>query len=191
MRNSERSSWDHTISAMAHRRLRLFLYIPSFVGLVILYTFFYWWGMAVLEGQNRTLLEALGIVIQSLTTTGYGQDAPWQSPQLNVLVMIMQFTGIAYLFIAFPVFIIPRMRELTEPTVPESADDLSDHVILCGYSALCASLVEELEAREIDYVVIESDEDHAQELENDDKRVMLGDPTDGGSITFRLTKQER
>lgn len=38
-----------------------------------------------------------------------------------------------------------RIRELTEPTVRETADELSDHVILCGYSDFCATLVEDFD----------------------------------------------
>lgn len=149
MRRLEALSRKYTVSELIHQRRRLIIYIASFIGLVITYTILYRWGMVTFEGENRTFIEALGIVVQSLTTTGYGQDAPWQSTPMSVLVMVMQFTGIAYIFIAFPLFIIPRIRELMEPAVPKSVNDLSDHVILCGYSLLCATLVEELEAREV------------------------------------------
>lgn len=76
------------LSELIHQRLRLIIYVASFIGLVITYTALYRWGMATFEGENRIFIEALGIVVQSLTTTGYGQDAPWQSTPMSVLVMI-------------------------------------------------------------------------------------------------------
>lgn len=64
-----------SILGVVKRRKRLVLYLLSFVGIVVLQTVLYSWGMARFEGEPRTLQESFSVVIQSITTTGYGQDA--------------------------------------------------------------------------------------------------------------------
>lgn len=60
-------------------RKRLVLFLLSFSAVVGLQTVLYWWGMRAIENEPRSLLESFGIVIQSLTTTGYGQDDAFRS----------------------------------------------------------------------------------------------------------------
>lgn len=168
-----------TLLGRLKRRRRLVLYVLSYVVVLGVQSGLYSWGMGALEGEPRTFLESLGVVVQSHTTAGYGQDAPWTSPFLQVLVILMQFTGFAYLFVALPLFVVPWIRsEVVETTVPDAVEDVEDHVVLCGYSRLCTTLVEDLEARDEPYVVVEGDEEHARDIYEEGKTVVHGDPTD-------------
>lgn len=158
---------------------RLGLYLLSFVLVVAVQTILYWWGMAILEGEPRSFQESFGVIVQSLTTTGYGQDAPWTSTGMQALIVVAQFTGVAYLFVAFPLFIGPWIRnELAGTRVPDGIAAAEDHVVLAGYSPLCQSLVDDLEARDPTYVIVESDEDDAEALYEDDRHVVYGDISD-------------
>lgn len=160
-------------------RKRLVAYLLSFVIVVAVQTLLYWWGMRALEGEPRPLLDSFNVVIQSLTTTGYGQDAPWGDPLVSLLVIVMQFTGVAYLFVAFPLFIVPWIRTVVaEPRIPRALTDADDHVIICRYSPMCATVVEDLEVHDQAYVIIESDEERVEELYEADRQVVVGDPTD-------------
>ena len=156
---------------------RVVLYAGSLLALVAIYTTLYRWGMATLEGEQRTWYGAFEIVIQSMTTTGYGQDAPWESPEMTALMVAIQLTGITYIFVAFPLFVVPWLRTLVQPTPPERVEGLSDHVVIVGYTERCAMLVDELESKETPYVVLEADEEHAQELHDDGIVVLHGDPS--------------
>lgn len=161
------------------RRWRLVVYLLSFVVIVAVQTVLYWWGMAALENDPRTLLESLNVVVQSLTTTGYGQDAPWESTMVSALVIIMQFTGVAYLFIAFPLFVIPWLREAVgKPRAPETIGDLEDHVVFFRDSPLFATVQDELEIHDMAYVILEDDEDLAQDLYNRNVPVVYAEPDD-------------
>lgn len=155
---------------------RLVLYLLSFLAVALVETLLYWWGMRTLEGRPRSVTNSVGTVVQSLTTTGYGQDAPWTTPFMQALVIAAQFTGIAYLFFAFPLFVGPWIRAaITDPTVPEAIENVDDHVVICGHSSLCRSLVDDLEAREQPYVIVDSDEDHAETLLENGRTVVHGD----------------
>jgi Trk K+ transport system NAD-binding subunit len=156
---------------------RLAVYVGSLLLLIALYTLTYRWGMAVYEGESRTWYQSLEIVVQSMTTTGYGQDAPWETAEMTALVLLIQVTGIAYVAVAIPQFVVPWLETLVEPTPPEEIDRVEDHIVIVGYTALCDTLVEELEAEETPYVILESDDDRAQQLYEDDRVVLHGDPS--------------
>jgi len=79
--------------------MRIALYTGSFLALTAAYTWLYQWGMAMLEGDARTLIHSLEVVVQSMTTTGYGQDAPWESTEMTIFMMVIQLTGIACIFV--------------------------------------------------------------------------------------------
>jgi Trk K+ transport system NAD-binding subunit len=156
---------------------RLAVYVASLFVLVALYTLAYRWGMAVYEEESRTWYQSLELVIQSMTTTGYGQDAPWETLEMTGLVVLIQVTGIAYVAVAIPQFVVPWLETLVQPTPPEEIERIEDHIVVVGYTALCDTLVEELEAEETPYVILEDDEDRAQRLYEDDRVVLYGDPT--------------
>lgn len=152
-------------------------YLGSLLFLTAIYAIVYQWGMATLEGEQRTWYQALEVVVHSMTTTGYGQDAPWETLELTALMILIQLTGIAYIFVAIPLFVVPWLQTIVQPTPPEDATGLADHVIVVGYTALCESLVDELESSGTEYVVLEPDEERAQSLHEDGLVVLHADPT--------------
>ncbi|SFS74903.1 potassium channel family protein [Halostagnicola kamekurae] len=164
------------VSVLSLRR-RIELYVGSLLLLVILYTVVYRWGMAAFEDDPRNWYRAFEIVVQSMTTTGYGQDAPWESLQMTALIVLIQLTGIAYIFVAFPVFVVPWVAEIAEPTPPERIGDLQDHVIIVGYTELSRVLVEELNSSRTPYVIIEQSSSRALALDERGYAVLYGDPS--------------
>lgn len=157
--------------------LRVAGYLGSLVILTSLYAITYHWGMEALEGEPRTWYQALEVVVHSMTTTGYGQDAPWETLEMTALMILIQLTGITYIFVAVPLFVIPWLQTIVQPTPPEDVAELEDHVIVVGYTSLCESLVEELESSETEYVVLEPDRERAQSLHEEGLVVLHGDPT--------------
>jgi len=157
---------------------RIAIYTGSFLVLTAVYTLLYQWGMLVLEGTSRTLIHSLEVVAQSMTTTGYGQDAPWESAEMTVLMMLIQLTGIAYIFVAIPLFVVPWLQDIVAQSPPESVGQHSDHVVIIGYTDLCESLVDELTARETSHLIVESDFERAQQFHERGLSVLHADPTD-------------
>jgi Trk K+ transport system NAD-binding subunit len=157
---------------------RTIYYLLILIGTTALFAGLYSAGMSLWEGRPRPWYRSLEVVIQTFTTTGYGQDAPWQSPQMNLLVILMQLTGIGFILSAVDVFVVPWLREALRPTAPTSIPEISDHVIVCGYTPRVEVFVEEMTARDQAYVLIESDPDRAAALHEQEHRVLQGDPTD-------------
>ena len=160
---------------MEQTRRRGIYYVLSLLGALVLFTGLYKFGMGTFEGEPRTILESFQIVVETFTTTGYGEDAPWHSPQMLILVSIMQFMGIFFVFLTLPLFVVPWVERRMENHVPRSYGG-TDHVAICGFSARTDALIEELEAYGVEYVVLVKDEDLARSLDRDGYSVVRGDP---------------
>ena len=157
-------------------------YLLVLVGATALFTTAYALGMSVWEGRPRSWYRALEVVIQTFTTTGYGEDAPWQSPQMNLLMIVTQLAGIGFILSAVDVFVVPWLREALRPTAPTTVPSQSGHIIVCGYTPRIKVFVEALEARGHDYLLVESDPDRAGRLFEKKYSVIEGDPTTAAAL---------
>ncbi|EMA41393.1 potassium channel family protein [Halococcus hamelinensis] len=152
------------------------LYSAVSLGLLILgYAVVYDYGMATFEGEPTTFLHSLQVVVETFTTTGFGSDAGWTSPAMNVIVIVMDLTGVALIFLALPAIVFPLLEETFSTSAPTHAD-LDGHVVVCEYTPRGETLIEELERREIPYVVVEPDRDRADDLHEDGVSVVYGNP---------------
>lgn len=162
---------------MASQQRRLVYYLVALVAAFAFFTVVYNVAMAVFEGQSQSLFHSLRIVVTAFTTTGFGADAPhWASWQLDLLMIVMQFSGLVLIFAALPLFVVPLFEEAFRSRPRTSVDDVSDHVVLCEYTPHGESLVEELETREVDYVAIVSDLEEATALYDAGLSVIHGEP---------------
>jgi len=160
---------------MANQRRRLVYYGMALVAVVVAYTVVYRYGMAVFEGRPVSFLHAFGFVIETFTTTGYGEDAPWASAAMQSLVVVMQLTGIFVIFLTLPLFVAPWVERRLSTSVP-TAIDLEDHVVICEFSPRGENLVEELASWGKPYVIVVSDREHAVTLRERGLTVVHGDP---------------
>jgi Trk K+ transport system NAD-binding subunit len=167
---------------MAERMRLVRYYLVSIVVAIVILTLAYDLGMSLFDGRPRTLLESFEFVMQTLTTTGYGQDAPWQSPVMTVLVITIQIASLVLIFAAFPILIVPWVEDALKTTPPTERTDLSDHVVICAHSNRTETLVDELETRDVQYVVVEPDRDLAQDLFRRDWSVVHGSPDAANSL---------
>jgi Trk K+ transport system NAD-binding subunit len=160
---------------MPLRTRRTVYYLALVVATTLLFTLLYNVGMATWEGRPQPLYRSLEVVIQSFTTTGYGEDAPWRTPQMNLLAITMQLAGIGLILTAVDVFAVPWLRDALTPSAPESAPDLRNHVIVCEHTPRTDAFISELDARDRAYVLVEGDEERAGRLHEDGYRVVHGD----------------
>ncbi|MDZ7720423.1 MAG: NAD-binding protein [Balneolaceae bacterium] len=147
------------------------------VGLILVYGVVYQWGMAYFEGIEKSYIHSLQVVIESVTTAGYGGDAPWTSGFMNFFVIWMNLTGVIMVFLAFPLFVFPMIREAIQPHPPESID-FEDHVIICSISKRASILQQELQSKSIPYVIVDLDEKAVMDLHENGIPVLLGNPSD-------------
>lgn len=155
---------------------RVSLYGAVLALVILAYAAAYDVGMSVFDGRPRTFLESLQIVVETFTTTGFGSDAPWQSPEMNVLVIVMDLTGVVLIFLALPVLVFPALEEALSTSVPTHIEDVSDHVVVCGSTARAERLLHELDSWSVDHVVVEPDRERAIDLYEDEYTVINADP---------------
>ncbi len=166
----------------------------ALVGLAIVLTAAgYWYGMNTYESGSRyiTFLDALQFAVEMFTTTGFGGDSPWNSPQMQAYILVTDLVGMAILVGALPVFIGPLLNNVLETAAPtEIRDaDLSDHVVICSDTARADELMTELDASAIPYVIVESDRERADKLYDEGHRVINADPqSETGLRVARLPK---
>ena len=165
------------------RRTRLIVYYLVIVvsvlsGFVILYNY----GMATWEGRPQPLYRSIEVVVQTVTTVGYGEDAPWSSPQMNYLVSLMALSGLVLIFAALPVLVVPLFEDAFRSSAPSSIRGLDDHVVLCNYGPREEVLIDELTERDVEYVIIEDDREAANDLYTSGYTVMFGDPESDAAL---------
>jgi Trk K+ transport system NAD-binding subunit len=156
---------------------RTVYYSVLLIGSMLVFAVLYQNGMQIYEGDPISFLHSLQVVIETFTTTGFGSDSPWISPEMNVLVIVMDLFGTLLIFMAFPVLAFPLLEAALSTTVPKTVDgDLDDHVVICTYTPRADVLIDELESWDVDYVIVEPDRERAIELYEDDYRVIQADP---------------
>jgi Trk K+ transport system NAD-binding subunit len=167
---------DRCVDMSLLRSRRTGYYLVLVTVTTVVFTLLYNYGMATWEGRPQPLFRSLEIVFQTYTTTGYGEDAPWQTPQMNLLMIAMQLAGIGLILTAADVFAVPWLRSTLAPTAPTAVAGLEDHVVVCEFTPRGEAFIAELESRGREYVVVESDSETATQLHEDGYRVVRGDP---------------
>jgi Trk K+ transport system NAD-binding subunit len=151
-------------------------YISTLVVVLFGYALLYDYGMAAYEGHSQPFYQSVQVVVETFTTTGYGSDAPWATPQMNVLVILMDLTGVILIFMALPVFVVPLFEDALSTTLPTSAEELEEHVVICTYSPRAETLISELNSWDVEYVIVEPDRETAMDLYESSYSVVHGDP---------------
>ena len=146
------------------------------VQLVIaVYTVVYKEVVRLRTGQEIPLARALQSIVEALTTAGFGGDTNlWANDVvLNLFIVVVNLTGVVLVFMAVPGFLIPLLqRRLTD--APPQSTNLTNHVIICSYSRRVDTLIAELEAAGISYIVITDDPDRALDLNDEGTNAMYG-----------------
>jgi Trk K+ transport system NAD-binding subunit len=145
---------------------------------MLLYAVLYQFAVAASQNVQIGFLESLHVVVETFTTVGYGERAhDLEAPTMYVLSMAMQLTGVALIFLTLPAFVLPLFAEAFASD-PATSYDGKNHIVVCTYSATVEMLVEELDTREKDHVVLEPDTDQAEQLLDQGVPVVRGNPED-------------
>ena len=159
-------------------RRRVGLAVLGVVGIVAAYTITYHWAVITIAGvEDRSVITSAQVVIEALTTAGFGGDTGlWaEHTELALLALVINLTGVLLVFLAIPLFAVPLFRQALNPE-PPTESSLTDHIIICGHSAVDDVLREELEESDKPHLFVEADRGRALELVEDGKRVVHGDP---------------
>ncbi|WP_353634522.1 NAD-binding protein [Halobacterium sp. NMX12-1] len=166
---------------LTYRQRLILAYAGGLVSVVLVFTGLYYWGMAALEARPRSPYQAFNTVIEVMTTTGFGADSPWETPWMNLFVAGMQVSGVAVGFVTLRVLVIP-LFERTPVNLDDQLTVKDGHVVVAEYRRDSEVLLDELEALDVDYVLVESDREEAVRLSDDGYQAIDGDPEDSEDL---------
>ncbi|MFW5965831.1 MAG: potassium channel family protein [Halodesulfurarchaeum sp.] len=161
---------------MSEFRARIVAAILGVAAILIGATLAYQVLVFVVADTAIGFVQALQIVVEALTTAGFGGDTDlWRAHDaLAAFIVLLNLTGVGLVFLALPLFVVPLFREVFQDD-PATETDLEDHVILCSYADREKVMLEELEAAEVPYVIVSEDRETALELEAKGVTAMTGD----------------
>ena len=167
---------------LTRRDRSILYYMVGLVTVVLTYAVLYNQTLARLEGVNQSLFASLEFVIQTMTTTGYGQDSEqWSHPLMFLMVSLTQVTGIGIGFFTLRMIIIPLFTG-AEVNLDNRLTAKEDHVIICEYRRDSAVLLDELDELGIEYVLLSSSRENAKALSDDGFSAIHGSPQDTESF---------
>ncbi len=147
------------------RSTKRLLFFGALLLLVIFgTTFIYMIGMSELDGSPRSFWRSLMTVVETLTTTGFGADNSWKHPLMNLFMIMLQIFGLLFVFLFFPLYLIPVMEERFQARLPVIEKALSDHVIFLGYRPAVSVVMKELNEVGVGSLVLEDDPREARRL---------------------------
>lgn len=161
-----------------HRRHPIRLLLAFLIFLIGLYALVFSIFMRIFEGQTISTVDALFWAISYLTTTGEstGKFTITTAP-LEILAVIVQFSGLVLFFSAFPLVILPQIEKRFRQTLPNKVDEkITGHIVICGYNPLVESLMEELSSGALPFVIVDRDQEMVKSLNESGWRCIYGDP---------------
>jgi len=157
-------------------RRRAVIAAVAVTAIILSFTVVYQWGMWRFADEQVSFLHSLRVVVESLTTAGFGGDAEhWTTDGMHLIVIVMNITGVLLVFLGLPLFAVPLFRRAIKTSAPTTTD-LTDHIIVCSYSERDEVLREELESVGIPYLYIDEDEELVKSLVSDGAEAIHGDP---------------
>lgn len=140
--------------------LRVFAgFLVLIIALIPLVKYF----MEVFEGKEITLGQAAVFVVQSITTTGYGELLPFHSYPMKVISILLMLSGVLMIFIIAGTLIATLIERRVAPRAPIYTN-LRGHVVFTGFNETVARTITMLEKNNVSYVVAAREQPAAVEL---------------------------
>ena len=157
---------------------RKFVIIGILIGMIVLYSTLFRFLMKIYEGKTITQLDAVFWTISTLTTLGEGfAYLQYRSPVLQILSIVVQFSGIAIIYGVVSLIVIPYLKENILMRLPEKAPrKMKNHIIICRYSEIVDNFLKLLKKQGVRFLIIEKNASIARRLYDRNYLVIYGDP---------------
>ena len=126
----------------------------------------------------KTWTDAVYFTVVTYSTVGYGDLTP-VTDNARIFTLSMILVGLASFVTALTVILAPVIERQMKGvlSIMSRFQKTVNHVVVCGYSNVSESIVDELQDRNIPYVVIEDRQDLIVHLQSKGHDVLAGDPT--------------
>lgn len=162
------------------RRLRIVA--AAFLGVIVLGVV----GYIIVMGMS--LAEALYMTVITVSTVGYGEVVPLTESGrwLTIGLIVAGVGSVSYGAVTAAEFVVEGHlgQYIERRRMQRAIEDLSDHVIICGFGRVGRHLARAMDTEGVDYVIIEDDADKLEELAE------LGLLALGGDATAEHTLEE-
>lgn len=139
-------------------------------------------GSYLLRAEFTTIeswTDAVYFTIVTYSTLGYGDILP-QTSNAKIFTISMVVIGLSSFVTALTVVIGPLIEERMKGvvTVMNKFQKSVDHVVVCGYTNVTESIIDELREKDMPFLVIEEREQMALHLQSKGLDAFHGDPTE-------------
>lgn len=148
----------------------------------------YWVGVTgyLLIGQDVSLLEAMYMVVITLSTTGYREVvAPTAATEIwTMFILIFGVIAATVAIGSLTALIVEGEvgRLIGRRQLESQIRRIQDHVIICGLGRMGTMLIKHLQGRRVPVVVVEKDPDVCRQAEKLKSLYIVGDATDEVSL---------
>lgn len=143
---------------------RVGLYLLLLAVIVAGFTVLFHAAYPVLEGRPISWIASLLFVVETLSTTGYGDLLPFSNDLTALFATVVMTTGVLLFFMAVPVLLTPYIARVIRSTPPRTVSrHLADHAVCIGYDDTVRALIESLLVGNVPVVIVEEDEARAME----------------------------
>ncbi|MEN1760979.1 NAD-binding protein [Anoxynatronum sibiricum] len=166
----------------------MLLILIMFVSSVFLTRYLY----QTFEGKSITYFQSILFVVQTYTTTGYGELLPFETGMMNLYASLQMILGTGLILIGLATAAAAWMQShFQELPATKVSAKLKDHMIICGYSPLADSLLDELIIQQMPYVIVEKRHGTVRELMQQGLNVIQGDPSEQQMLEAAGIRQAR
>lgn len=170
-------------SSSAKRNLRLLLKFFFFLaGLIAIYSVLFHVLMEY-EGRQYSWVTGFYWALTVMSTLGFG-DITFHTDLGLIFTIFVLLTGVVFLLIMLPFtfiqfFWVPWLEAQERSRAPKGVPEgTAGHVIITNLDPITTKLVEKLERRNYDYVVVAEDQAQGGELHDAGYNVVIGEPDD-------------
>ena len=134
-------------------------------------------GFKIISGFSW--IDSIYMTIITITTVGFGEVQPLdsQSKLFTVGLILTSAVTVGYALKVITEYLISKnnINELKQKKMQKTIDNLSGHIIICGYGRNGKQAAKKLKAHNRDFVVIEKSERIIQKIKGNNLNCIFGD----------------
>jgi voltage-gated potassium channel len=179
LRRGEKISRKARFWKIIHKKHNV-VYKIAAVFLFIIYILIFEYLM-VLENhpENANIITAIYWATTTITTVGFG-DVVFTSQAGRLFSIIVQIVGVIQISSFLIAYVItPWLDKTIKLRLPRKVSSgMKDHIIICGYNQIVETLIDELTEQDLQFVILEDEEELIRELFYKDIPCIFGDLSD-------------